>query len=315
MKESIQNEHLWSIILADGEEEGRRLFVQRWLGSNKPKQYCTFIGTRSMFQHTVDRADRLSSSKQRVTVIAKAHHQEALKQLAGREEGELVVQPESRDTAPGIFLPVTHVMVRDPQATVVIYPSDHFVYPENQFARAVEAAVRAANLLTNNLILIAVHLDRIEPEYGWMQPRLRLGCIEQHSLHRIETFVGKPNEEFARKITLSRALCSTLILVARVKTVWMLGWLFLPKLMELFEEYRAFISTSSQQLVREAVYQRMPRRNFSSQLLARVPSHIVAFEMTGVLWSDWGSPERIASTLRQIGKEPNFCTHRAGIAT
>ena len=50
---------LWSIILAGGNGERLKPMVQRWLGRHKPKQYCTFIGTRSMFEHTLDRSDRI----------------------------------------------------------------------------------------------------------------------------------------------------------------------------------------------------------------------------------------------------------------
>lgn len=302
----IHRNHLWSIILAGGEGERLRLFVQRCLGHHKPKQYCTFIGTRSMFQHTVDRADLVSSPDRRVTVIAKAHQQEALAQLAGRETGELVVQPENRDTAAGIFLPLTHVLVRDPQATVVIYPSDHFVYPEGRFARAVEGAVQVTNLLIDQLILITVSPDGIEPEYGWIRPRVRFGCIGQHRLHNVETFVEKPNADLAGQMMLGRGLWNTLILTARVEVLWKLGWQLFPDLMKLLEQYRASIGTSKEESVRDAVYQGMPCRNFSSHLLASVPDRIVALEMAGVLWSDWGRRERIVSTLRQIGRDPDF---------
>jgi mannose-1-phosphate guanylyltransferase len=303
LTEPTQNKHLWSIILAGGEGERLRLFVHRWLGYHKPKQYCTFIGKRSMFQHTLDRADMLSSPHRRITVIARTHHQEALAQLEGRETGELIVQPENRDTAAGILLPLTHVLVRDPRATVLIYPSDHFVFPENRFATALEAAVRASDLLRERLILVTVSADRIDPDYGWIRPRLRLGCIGEHSLHKVESFVEKPHLELARQIMLTGALWNTLIMVARAQTLWTLGWQIFPELMQPFERYGASIGTSNEGALRQSVYQRMPRFNFSSHLLARVPANIVALEMSGVLWSDWGRPERIANTLRQIGRD------------
>jgi hypothetical protein len=47
---------VWSIVLAGGEGERIKPLVQRWLGRHRPKQYCSFVGTRSMFQPTLDRA-------------------------------------------------------------------------------------------------------------------------------------------------------------------------------------------------------------------------------------------------------------------
>jgi mannose-1-phosphate guanylyltransferase len=49
--------HLWGVILAGG--DGRRLqsFIRARFGSNRPKQYCTFLGTQSMLRRTIRRAE------------------------------------------------------------------------------------------------------------------------------------------------------------------------------------------------------------------------------------------------------------------
>jgi mannose-1-phosphate guanylyltransferase len=66
MESALTEKDLWSVVLAGGDAERLRPFVQRWLGRHKPKRYCTSIGTRSMFQHTLDRSDRIVASEQRV---------------------------------------------------------------------------------------------------------------------------------------------------------------------------------------------------------------------------------------------------------
>jgi mannose-1-phosphate guanylyltransferase len=78
------SDQLWSIILAGGEGTRVSSLVHRWLGRPKPKQYCAFVGTRSMFQHTLDRASRLTPPERMVTVVAHGHRHEALAQLDGR---------------------------------------------------------------------------------------------------------------------------------------------------------------------------------------------------------------------------------------
>jgi len=60
MKHGNAQENLWSIVLAGGDGGRTKEFIRHWLGYEKPKQYCTFVGSRSMFQHTLDRAARLT---------------------------------------------------------------------------------------------------------------------------------------------------------------------------------------------------------------------------------------------------------------
>jgi len=52
-------------------------------------------------------------------------------------EGKLIAQPSSRDTGPGVFLPLAYVRRQDPDASVVILPSDHYVYPERLFIQTI----------------------------------------------------------------------------------------------------------------------------------------------------------------------------------
>ena len=60
MNPAWAGKRLWSIILAGGEDSRVGSLIRCWLGRPKPKQYCTFGGTRSLLQHTVDRAAKLS---------------------------------------------------------------------------------------------------------------------------------------------------------------------------------------------------------------------------------------------------------------
>ena len=306
MNRGSEQDRLWSIVLAGGEGERLKPFVHRWLGRHRPKQYCTFIGTRSMFQHTLDRADQITAPENKVTVIGRTHQREARAQLSPGKPGKLIVQPINRDTAAGIYLALTHVRAEDPQAIVVLYPSDHFVYPENQFVEVVQSATRAARQSKNSLFLLGVTPDRLEPEYGWIHPGMHLGRIGGYEMRATQTFLEKPSVEKCRTAMASGALWNTLILAARVETLWDCGWRCFPEMMPLFERYGEAIGTREEENVLESIYEVMPARNFSSHLLERLPQRVAVMEMRGVLWSDWGKPERILETLQRIGKRSVF---------
>lgn len=96
MKDGSRLSHQsWSVVLAGGDAGGIGAFIRRWLGCPKPKQYCAFVGRRSPFQHTLDRAARLCQRKRIVTVIAREHRREAWSQLDGRSGGMVLLQPKN----------------------------------------------------------------------------------------------------------------------------------------------------------------------------------------------------------------------------
>ncbi|MCS6317317.1 MAG: NTP transferase domain-containing protein [Nitrospira sp.] len=182
----------WSIVLAGGEGTRVGSFVQRWLGRSRPKQFCTFVGTRSLLQHTVDRAACLTPAAQSILVIAQSHCQEAMTQLDGRGVGTVLFQPANRDTAAGVFLPLTYVRARDPQATVIIYPSDHFVYPEGRFLATVRNVVLVTERLHDRIVLLGVAPDRLELDYGWILPGERLTDAGANPVQAVRAFLEKP---------------------------------------------------------------------------------------------------------------------------
>lgn len=302
-----QQERLWAIVLAGGEGERVRPLIERWLGRQKPKQYCAFVGTRSMFQHTLDRAGQLVHPERLVTVIAKGHRREAWSQLQGRVVGKVLLQPQNRDTAAGVFLPLTYIRAQDPYATVLIFPSDHFVYPEVRFLEAARREVWTAEWLKDRVVLLGAVPDSLEVEYGWIDPGRDLARSPGgHRVREARRFVEKPGLSEADALMASGALWNTLVLAVRVDTLWNLGWRCFPDMMPLFERVGEAIGTSREGRVLDAAYRDMPARHFSAGLLERVPDQMAVLELSGVLWSDWGKPSRIANTLRRIARQPAF---------
>ena len=72
--------------------------------------------------------------------------------------------------------------------------------------------------------------------------------------------------------------------------------------MSLFVRLKKAIGTVDELRVFDAIYETLPRRNFSSHLLQWMPERLAVLEMRDVLWSDWGNPERMLSGLENFGK-------------
>ena len=299
-------DQLWSIILAGGEGTRVRSLIHRWLGRPKPKQYCAFVGTRSMFQHTLDRAARLTPRDHIVTVVARRHRDEVLAQLDGRSGGTILFQPDNRDTAAGLFLPLTYIRARATQATVLLYPSDHFVYPEDRFLEVVRRAARIAESRSDRVVLLGVAPDRLELDYGWIRPGQSIADPPGEPVKTVRSFLEKPDAAEADAALRAGALWNTLVFAANADLLWTLGWQCLPNMMPLFERLSLAIGGPGEGRVLDEIYRNMPAKNFSSDLLQHVPEHLALIELSGVLWSDWGKPSRIAESLRRIDRRPAF---------
>jgi len=201
---------------------------------------------------------------------------------------------------------VTYVRAQDPKATVVVYPSDHFIFPEEPFVRSVQHAVSVAEQLPDQLVLLGVVPTREEPEYGWIWPAQELAWGNGCRVHAVKRFQEKPNPAGARAAMAAGALWNTLVFAAKAPTLWKLGWRHVPEVMWLLEQIGDAIGLTVERAMVESLYRVMPVRNFSDDILMRAAGQIATIKLNGVLWSDWGKPERIADTLKRLDIKPAF---------
>jgi len=297
-------DNTWSIVLAAGEGERLKPFVREWLGCEKPKQFCSFIGTRSLLQHTLDRADQITPPSQKITVITRYHQQSGWVKGLEEQEGKVLAQPRNLGTGPAIFLPLSYIKRTSPDASVVLFPSDHFIYPEERFLDVVRVSLELTETLTRRLIVLGVSASRAELDYGFIQIGDDLGRIHGLRLTAAEHFWEKPDPDLSRQVLASGALYNTFILTFKAEFLWSLGYECFPTMMTHLDDFIQTIGTPAEEAALELLYDRLPSSNFSSGLLEIVPEEIAVLELAGVLWSDWGRPERILESLAAIGRPP-----------
>lgn len=249
-----------------------------------------------MLQHTLDRARLVSRPEQTVTVVAREHRDLAERQIGADFAAGVLLQPVNRDTAAGVFLPLVRLRRQCPDATVVIFPADHFVHPEAAFIETVRAAVRAAEQSPDKLVLLGVQPDGPEPDYGWILPGRRLATVGGRPVRAVRAFVEKPSADIAEAAWDEGGLWNTMIMAVKAETLWRLGGRYLPEVVTRFERSESI----------SEIYRAMPRRNFSSELLQRATEHVGIVELADVAWSDWGREERITETLARIGRRPSW---------
>lgn len=297
--------HPWSIVLAGGEGERLKRFAAECFGRPLPKQYCTFTGTRSLLEHTLDRAAELSGRDRVVAVLASDHAPLAEPQLRGRGV-RAAYQPANRDTLPGLLLPLAVVKARDPRATVVVQPADHFVFPEARFVETLRSAARAAENLGDRVVLVGAEPDAPETDYGWISPAHELPVGEARPVRAVYGFTEKPTASAAATLAGLGALWNTFVFAAKVDTLWELCRARAPEIVGRFDALLPKLGGRDERAAIAAAYADMPRRNFSTDVLQASRVALAVTELTDVVWSDWGRPERVVETLDRLGFEPSF---------
>jgi mannose-1-phosphate guanylyltransferase len=237
-------------------------------GDRLPKQYVNFIGRRSMLEHTFSRAERLIDPRRIFTVVGRDHlsHPEARRQLSAREPYTVIVQPENKETAPGLLLPLAHLYRRYSDSAVAIFPSDHFIVEEELFMAHVDLACRIVERYPCYLALLGIEPQEPETDYGYILPGNELKRLAPLAVRPVLSFREKPDIHGARAMLAAGGLWNTMVMVCRAKTLVGLVRGLSPRLHGFFERIRLLV---------------LPVR--------------------GVTWSDWGSERRLIGTLDKLG--------------
>ena len=185
-----ENTPVVPVILCGG--AGTRL----WPLSRKsyPKQFARFLGARSLFQQAAERMAGPGFAPP-VIVAGSAFRFLVTEQLAALElaPGALLIEPEARNTAPAVLAAALVLAQDDPEAVMLVAPSDHIVSDHAAFARAVEAG--RAGLEHGKIVTFGITPDRAETGYGYLELASR---PEGAQLRDLVRFVEKPDAARAR---------------------------------------------------------------------------------------------------------------------
>jgi mannose-1-phosphate guanylyltransferase len=288
----------WVIVLAGGEGVRMRPFTEARYGQHRPKQYCAFTSGKSMLEHTFDRALDLAPAERLVTILGSGHTRYLRTPRLIKIPGQMLVQPENRDTGPGVFLPLAKVMSQDPDALVAIFPSDHFIYPRRRFQAVVEDAFHLAKCLPTHIILLAATPDRPESDYGWICAG---PTFHEDGARLVTRFQEKPSVTAAEQLYRAGSLWNTMIVVARAAALWDLAREVQPEMIRSLECIKSRMNGAGESQAITMAYRDMGRVNFSRDFLEKISEWTVALPMRDVNWCDWGRPERVMKTLEYLG--------------
>jgi mannose-1-phosphate guanylyltransferase len=132
-----------------------------------PKQFLPITSQRTMIEETFRRILPLIPPR-KIFTVANAAQSRTIRRLVPRlPEGNLLVEPAAKNTAPSLILATAHIFLRNPEAVVVVLASDHLIARPEAFLRKLAAAAEAA-AHTDGLITFGVRPTFASTGYGYI---------------------------------------------------------------------------------------------------------------------------------------------------
>lgn len=294
--------HRWAVVLAGGQGVRLRPLVRRVCGDDRPKQYVRLLGALTLLEETLGRVGRRIPMA-RTVVVTVRNHVRFVGQSLGLEP-HVLVQPDDRGTGAGVLFPVHWVFWRDPEATVVVCPSDHFVREEDMFMSHVGEVATWVEAHPERIVLLGAAPTGPEVEYGWIEPGELVGRTTGGAIRTIRRFWEKPALETATACLAAGCFWNTFVIVAKARAMVCAGAERLPEVSQRLASIGPFAGTETEAWAVHQAYNLMPVTNFSRAVLTSCPPALVVSALPALAWSDLGTPRRVFEVLSRFRIAP-----------
>lgn len=222
------NNNYYAVIMAGG--VGSRF----WPVSTAafPKQFHDMLGTgETLIQKTFSRLSRIIPQENILILTNAVYNSLVLEQLPQVTQGQVVLEPAMRNTAPCILYASLKIKKKNPDAVMVVAPSDHWIEDETAFVNNLE---QAFNFAEKENVLMTLGIQPTFPNTGY-------GYIEYdkddtNAIKKVLHFREKPDYETAKKFLESgNFLWNAGIFIWSVRTVLDAFEKFQPVMYTLFD--------------------------------------------------------------------------------
>ena len=223
----MQNNY-YAVIMAGG--VGSRFWP---ISTQKfPKQFHDMLGTgESLLQITFKRLSKLIPRKNILIATNLQYKELVMSQLDGIDEQQLLLEPVMRNTAPCILYAALKIKQKDPEAVMIVAPSDHWIDNEEEFIRNIRTSF---DYCAENDILMTLGIQPANPNTGY-------GYIEfdktTNNIKKVNQFTEKPDLEAATHfIKKGNYLWNAGIFIWSIKSIVNAFEKYLPEMNTLFCE-------------------------------------------------------------------------------
>lgn len=222
--------------------------------TTNPKQFIDILGTgESLIQQTFRRLNRISPAENIFVVTNESYRELVKEQLPTIPDDNILGEPMMRNTAPCIAYAAYKIFQANPNANIVVSPSDHIILKEEAFNSVLSETLEAA-ANSDNLFTLGIKPSRPDTGYGYIQFNDSKSELGNENIKKVKTFTEKPVLEMAKSfIESGDFLWNAGIFIWNVKSILKAFDSYLPDVSDLFkgglgkyntDEEKSFISNS-----------------------------------------------------------------------
>ena len=190
----MNKNNCYCVILAGG--PGTRFWPMSKVG--KPKQFLDVADSGKTFiRQTYERFAKVVPQENILIVTAYRYRDLVMEQIPELESRNLLLEPYTRNTAPSVAYATYTLLLRNPEAQVVVTPSDHFIQNDELFCKTIEYVF---DFISENDVLMTLGLVPTRPDsnYGYIQACDGRKAHQSTKPMAVKTFIEKPDKELAK---------------------------------------------------------------------------------------------------------------------
>ena len=166
--------------------------------SSRPKQFLDILGTgETLIQQTYRRLLKICPSENFLILTNLDYKEIVLEQLPDLKEEQVLCEPMRRNTAPCVAYASHKIKCRNPEANIIVAPSDHLITKEDDFIRQLENGLKFVEK-NDALLTLGIKPSRPETGYGYIQINGNVEFEKVTNLHKVKTFTEKPDLKMAK---------------------------------------------------------------------------------------------------------------------
>jgi len=259
--------------------------------SEKPKQFLDILGLgRTLLQLTYDRFTKLIPNENFLVVTSESYKDLVLSQLPSLHESQVLSEPLRRNTAPCIAYATFKIMAINPEANIIVAPSDHLIVKEDHFLNEINKGLEFVSG-KDYLLTLGIHPHIPETGYGYIQVAEKLEYNGYSNLFRVKTFTEKPDRNMPELfLETGEFYWNSGIFIWSAATIKKAFSIHLPEVSSIFKKGLKYLNTPDEGHFINKAYAEFPNISIDYGVMEKADNVYVLCADFG--WSDlgtWGS--------------------------